>query len=91
MLLMHLTIVSLCFGMGRNRRYEWAALRKAERCFLDDVARPWGQQVAVMFQILCALVLDVPDAAECLTNFNGVSHDVLLDFEPWGHVDHYGH
>ena len=43
-----------------------------------------------MFQILCALVLDVPDAAECLTNFNGVSHDVLLDFEPWGHVDHMG-
>ena len=55
---------------------------KAERCFLDDVSLPWGQQVAVMFQILCALVLDVPAAAECLTNFHGVLPDVLLAFEP---------
>ena len=43
-----------------------------------------------MFQILCAFVLDVPAAAECLTNFHGVSLDVLLAFEPWGHVDHMG-
>ena len=32
-----------------------------------------------MFQILCAFVLDVLAAAEC-----------LLAFEPWGHVDHTG-
>ena len=38
--------------------------QRAERGFLDDVSLPWCQQVVVMFQILCALVLDVPAAAE---------------------------
>ena len=41
-----------------------------------------------MFQILSALVLDVPAAEKCLTNICGVSPNVLLAFEPWGHVDH---
>ena len=63
---------------------------KSEHGFLDDVSLPWCQQVAVMFQILCALVLDVLAAAECLTNFHGVLPDVLLAFEPWGHVDDAG-
>ena len=67
-----------------------ARFRRAERGFLDDVSLPCGQQVAVMFQIVCALVLDVRSAAECLTNFHGVLPDVLLAFEPWGHVDHMG-
>ena len=43
-----------------------------------------------MFPILCALVLDVPAAAECLLNFQGVSPNVLLAFEPWDHIDHMG-
>ena len=51
--------------------------RKAECGFLDVVSLPWGQQVAVMFQILCGLVLDI-------------SVDVFLAFKPWGHVDHTG-
>ena len=36
--------------------------RRAERRFLEDVFIPWDKQVAVMFQILSALVLDVPEA-----------------------------
>ena len=67
-----------------------ARSRKAERGFLDDVSLPWGQQVAVMFQILCTLVLDMPATAECLTNVLGISPDVLLTFEPWGHTYHTG-
>ena len=80
---MPLTIESLYYGM-------WLNQRRAERGFLDDVSLPWGQQLAVMFQILCALVLDVPAVADCLTNCHGVSPDVLLAVEPWGHVYHTG-
>ena len=43
-----------------------------------------------MFEILSALVLDVLTAAERLTNIRGISPNVLLAFEPWGHVDHAG-
>ena len=64
--------------------------RKAERVFLGDISLPWGQQLAVMFQILSALVLDVPDAADCLSSVYGISPDVILAFEPWGHSDHTG-
>ena len=62
-----------------------ARSRRTDRGFLNDVSLPWHQQVVVMFQILCALVLDVPDAAECLMNLQGVSPNVLLAFEPWGY------
>ena len=75
---------------GAKPALRTARSRKAERGFLVDVSLPWGQEVAVMFQILCAFVLDVLAAAECLTYFHGVSPDVLLAFEPWGHVDHTG-
>ena len=75
---------------GAKPALQTARSRRAERGFLNDVSLPWGQQVAVMFQILCALVLDVPAAAECLTNFQGASPNVLLAFEPWGRVDHMG-
>ena len=64
------------------------AARTAERCFLDDVSLPWGQQVAVMFQIVCTLTLAVP--AGGVTDLYGVSPDVLISSEPWGHADHTG-
>ena len=47
---------------GAKPALRTARSQKAERCFLD-VSLPWGQQVAVMIQILSALVLDVPVAA----------------------------
>ena len=43
-----------------------------------------------MFQIVCALALDVPAVAGCVTDFHGISPDVLLSSDPWGHVDHAG-
>ena len=43
-----------------------------------------------MFQIMWAFALDLPAAAECITDFHRVSPDVLLAYEPWGHVDHVG-
>ena len=46
--------------------------------------------MAVTFQIVSALVLDVPEAAACLGKFQGVPPNVLLPFEPWGHIDHDG-
>ena len=67
-----------------------ARSRKVERSFLDDVLLLWGQQVAVMFQSMCAFALDVPAAAECVADLHGVSPDVLLAHESWGHVDHAG-
>ena len=45
---------------------------------------------AVMFQIVCALVLDVLAAAGCVPDFHGTFSDVLLSYEPWGHADHAG-
>ena len=53
--------------------------RKAERRFLEDVSIPWDQQVAVMFQIVSALVLDVPEAAVSLDKFQGVSPECTVD------------
>ena len=74
---------------GAKAAVQTACSRKAERDFLTNVSLPWGQQVAVMFQALCALVLDVPAAAVCLAKFQGVSPNVVLPpsvlpFEPWG-------
>ena len=41
-----------------------------------------------MFQIVSALVLDVPEAAACFKEFHGVPPNVWLPFEPWGHIEH---
>ena len=43
-----------------------------------------------MFQIVCDLVLDVPEVVVCLAALQAVSPSVLLAFEQWGHVDHSG-
>ena len=37
--------------------------RRVERGFLKDASIPWDQHLAVMFQIVSALVLYVPEAA----------------------------
>ena len=41
-----------------------------------------------MFQIVSALVLDVPEAAASLNKFQRASPDVLLTCKKWGHLDH---
>ena len=59
--------------------------RKAEGRFLTDSDIPWGQQVAVMFQIVSTMALELPSFLEDL---RGVSPNVYLYCEPWGHMDH---
>ena len=68
--------------VGRSRR-------AAER-ILEDVDIPWGHQVAVMFQIVCALALEVPSVLQDIESLHGVSPNVSLSCEPWGHTDHTG-
>ena len=49
---------------------------------MEDTDVSWGHQVAVMFQIVSALALEVPAFLQ--------NTDVQLSCEPWGHVDHSG-
>ena len=43
-----------------------------------------------MFQIVCALALEVPSVLQDIESLNGVSPNVGLSCEPWGHADHTG-
>ena len=68
--------------VGRSRR-------AAER-ILEDIGLPWGHQVAVMFQIVCALALEVPSVLMDIESLHGVLPNFILSCEPWGHMDHSG-
>ena len=68
--------------VGRSRRV-------AER-ILEDIGLPWGHQVAVMFQIVCALALEVPSVMLNIESLHGLSPNVILSCEPWGHMEHSG-
>ena len=57
---------------------------------LEDIGIPWGHQVAVMFQIVCVLTLEVPSVLRDIESLHGVSPNVILSCEPWGHMDHSG-
>ena len=43
-----------------------------------------------MFQIVCALALEVPSVLHDIESLNVVSPNVSLSCEPWGHTDHNG-
>ena len=62
--------------------------RKAEGRFLSGSDIPWGQQVAVMFQIVSTVALELPSFLAELENLCGISPNVHLECEPWGHIDH---
>ena len=62
--------------------------RKAPGRFLMDTDLSWGQQVAVMFQIISTLTLEVPSFLEAMAEIRGVSPNEQLYSEPWGHIDH---
>ena len=68
--------------VGRSRRVEGR--------ILEDTDFPWGHQVAVMFQIVSALALEVPAFLQNIGNLRGVSPDVQLSCKPWGHADYSG-
>ena len=62
--------------------------RKAEGRFLSGSDIPWGQQVAVMFQIVSTVALELPSFLAELENLCGISLNVHLHCEPWGHINH---
>ena len=64
--------------------------RRAAGRILEDIGLPWGHQVVVMFQIVCALALEVPSVRLDLENLHGLSPNVILAYEPRGHRDHDG-
>ena len=72
--------VKLAARVGRSR--------KAAQLFMDDEDIPCGHQVAVMFQIVCALALEMPAVLLEIRRLSGVSPNVDLACEPWGHRDH---
>ena len=65
-----------------------ARARKAEGCFLLNSDIQWGQQVAAMFQIISTMVLEVPSFLGELEALSGMSPNVQLNSEPWGHDNH---
>ena len=62
--------------------------RKAEGLFLSGSDIPWGQQVAVMFQIVSTVALELPSFLADLENLRGITPNVHLHCEPWGHINH---
>ena len=61
--------------------------RKAEKCFLTNVNISWGQQVAVMFQIVSTLMEEVPDFALRMMELRGEQPHMQFVNDPWGHVE----
>ena len=52
--------------------------RKPEGCFVANSDIPWGQQVAVMFQIVSTMALEVPVFLVELEHLRGMSPNVQL-------------
>ena len=70
----------------------WSAVpvgrsRKAEKCFLTNVNISWGQQVAVMFQIVSTLMEEVPDFALRMMELRGEQPHMQFVNDKWGHVE----
>ena len=59
--------------------------RKAEKCFLTNANIPWGQQVAVMFQIVSTLMADVPEFELRMMELRGKPPHIQLMDDTWGH------
>ena len=74
------------FRNGVKSAVRVARARKAEECFLVISDIPWGQQVAVMFQIVSTMALELPSFLGDLEELRGMSPNVQLQFEPWGHA-----
>ena len=58
--------------------------RKAEKCFLTDANVSWGQQVAVMFQIVSTLMEEVPAFALRMQELRGEQPQIQLLDNPLG-------
>ena len=73
---------------GINSAIRVGHSRKVEGRILTDTDISWGHQVAIMFQIISTLALEVPAFLQDIVGLRGVSPNVQLYSEPWGHVDH---
>ena len=73
---------------GEKSAVRVARARKAEECFLLNSDIQWGQHVAVMFQIVSTMALELPSFLGELEVLKGMSPNVQLNFEPWGHDNH---
>ena len=56
--------------------------RKADGQILADTDISWGHQVAVMFQIISTLALEVPTFLQSIAKLRGLSPNVKLYCEP---------
>ena len=65
--------------------------RKAEGCFLSNSDIPWGQQGAVMFQIVSTMALELPVFLEELEDVRGVSPNVHLQCQTSDRTAAYVH
>ena len=65
-----------------------ARARKVEGCFLLNLDIQWGQQLEAMFQIIYTMVLELPSFLGELEELCGMSPNVQLNSEPWGHDNH---
>ena len=70
------------------RNGEGRGARKAEECFFLNSDVQWGQQLAVMYQIVSTMALELPSFLAGLGILKGMSPNVQLNFEPWGHDNH---
>ena len=77
-----------CFAEWGKSAVKVARAQKAEECFILNSDIQWGQQVAVMFQIVSTMALELPSFLEGLGILKGMSPNVQLTFEPWGHDNH---
>ena len=91
----HLTTIAHVFNYRvavlRDGAKSAARVGRSQRVagrFLEDVGLPWGHQVAVMFQIVRALALEVHSVLRDIESLHGLSPNVILPCEPWGHVNH---
>ena len=69
---------------GVNSAARVGRSRRAEGCILEDPAIPWGHQVAVMFQIVSVLALEVPTFLQNIAKLQNVS---LMYNYPVNHGD----
>ena len=79
------------YRMAVFRNGEKSAVRVArarKSVFLLNSNIQWGQQVAVMFQIVSTMALELPSFLGELDILKGMSPNVQLNFEPWGHDNH---
>ena len=82
---MHLTTEWLYYGMEYDRHFVWHGQERRKNVFLTNGNISWGQQVAVMFQIISTLMEAVPVFALRMMELRGEQPRMQFVNDPWGH------